>query len=327
MARISSEPGRATLSSRIRSSSRAASVWRPGKTTLSRYAWVVTAKPGGTRSPSRRRDPRPIALPPTRARSSGVQASSGTTCLVTAKAPGRCRCPADADPSTSSSAQDRDKSDVGVDADSIARLDPLGRRTRSDHRWKAVLAAHDRSVRHDPADIRDGRLDQGKHRRPMWCRDRADQDLARTGPGPVVDAAMITRAGPSATPGEAAKPRSSFSAVASPTASHTSTMSVVIPQSITVTPRSCPPAAFRAPVGGGHRRSFARSACGPRSSASSRRVGSVAAQPVSMSYSAWTPRSGAGRRRPRIVEEPRLEDRPPRSRTLFQKIEWCQCST
>ena len=47
-----------------------------------------------------------------------------------------------------------------------------------DHGREAVFARDDRRVRHDPADVGDGRLDLAEDRRPGRRGDRADQDLA-----------------------------------------------------------------------------------------------------------------------------------------------------
>src|SRR5216683_1389722 len=116
------------------------------RSTCSRNAWVVMANPGGTWSPSRRSEPRPNALPPTNGWQSPVQSS-------------RRRISA-------SGTMDGDHSAGAVDGDRVAGFDPSGAVAGADDRRQFVLAADDRRMTHDAANIRHRPFDRGEDRRP-----------------------------------------------------------------------------------------------------------------------------------------------------------------
>src|SRR5690554_6614092 len=115
-----------------------------------------------------------------------------------------------------------------VDADALAVLDPLRRLAGADHRRQVVLACDDGHVAHRSADVGDRRADALEDRTPGRVGDLADEDVA------LLDAAdFTTRAGPSTTPEQAAKPLSSFES-SSPSLSQESRFSRVMPHSISI---------------------------------------------------------------------------------------------
>src|SRR5262249_30241287 len=65
-----------------------------------------------------------------------------------------------------------------VDAQTLAGADLSGRAASTDHGRKPILAADDRGVRHDAADVGDRGGDLREDRRPGGRGDRADEDLA-----------------------------------------------------------------------------------------------------------------------------------------------------
>src|SRR6266704_3399721 len=140
-------------------------------------ALVVTTKPGGTVIPALASSPRPAALPPVTGRSptpmsASVRVKSGLVIVPPWL-----------------SAQDPHDPAVTVDADPLAGLDHPGRVPGPHHGRHAVLARHDRRVRHVPADVGNRRLDLPEHRGPARRRDRADEELAVAALPDVVDAA------------------------------------------------------------------------------------------------------------------------------------------
>ena len=83
----------------------------------------------------------------------------------------------------------------------LAVPDLLGPEPGPDHCGQPVLARDDRGVGHDPADVRDRALDPREHGRPARRGDRTHQNLAGAHSGRAGRPTVITRAGPSATPG------------------------------------------------------------------------------------------------------------------------------
>ena len=79
--------------------------------------------------------------------------------------------------------EDRHRAGVAVDPDPLPGLDPRGARRGPGDRRQTVLAAHDRRVRHDPADVRHGGPDLPEDRRPARRGERGHEDLARRAPG------------------------------------------------------------------------------------------------------------------------------------------------
>src|ERR687894_759934 len=85
------------------------------------------------------------------------------------------------------SAENGDDAAVAVDADAVTRLDLGGGLAGADDGRHAVLAGHDRRVRHRAADVGDGGGDLAEHPAPPGSRHRAGEDLALTDLADVVD--------------------------------------------------------------------------------------------------------------------------------------------
>ena len=143
----------------------------PASSTNARKAPALTAKPGGTGTPAASSSPRFALLPPNAV---GV----GSPQLGERAGEGGAHA---------ASVEDRDDAGRAVDADRLPGLD-LGRRAAGpDDGGQPVLAADDRGVRHDAADVGDDGLDVGEDRRPGRRRDRADEDVPVAHAGDLLD--------------------------------------------------------------------------------------------------------------------------------------------
>ena len=204
----------------------------------------------------------------------------------------------------------------------IPGLDPLRPDTGADDGRQAVLTGDDRRVAHHPADVQDGAGDRAEDGRPARRGGGRDQDLAlEQGAGSADRGAR--ELGPR-------RPR------ATPTSRSTARSAVLRRQPLADALRRDPPEHYGDRLGDHPRvparaRAAATTAASPRRSPSAarrsaasatdrrrprRRCSRRAGDPRARSG----PRRGAGRRRPRLVEEPFTARSAPNSRTLFQKI-------
>src|ERR1017187_4290415 len=155
----------------------------PASAMKRRQASVVSAKPGGTRTPALINSPREEHLPPTRGtesfRHSSNQQSSGEPVV---NAPSIFRSTATAAlfmvALLTTLANDGNDAGGAIDAEHHSGLDDLRRMPGADHCLEPVLAADDRRMAHDPANISDAGLDLGESRRPGRRSGWRHQDLS-----------------------------------------------------------------------------------------------------------------------------------------------------